>query len=114
MPIREVSVELVAETLAAKSAKSPHLLDVRTEGEHAIASISGAILIPLHELHARIGELVEEGWAHEDRVFVVCHHGVRSRTGAAILESVGFRDVASVAGGIEAWSVRVDASVPRY
>ena len=115
MPIRETTVEQLDEALRASGgAATPRLLDVRTEGEHAIASISAAVLIPLHELHGRVGELIEEGWGHDDPIFVLCHHGVRSRTGAAILESLGFRDVVSVAGGIDAWSLRVDRSVPRY
>ena len=33
---------------------------------------------------------------------------------AGFLREMGFRDVKSVAGGIEAWSVLVDPAVPRY
>jgi hypothetical protein len=38
---------------------------------------------------------------------------VRSRAGAAILEQAG-RQALSLAGGIDAWSVQVDARIPRY
>ncbi|MFI5299957.1 MAG: rhodanese-like domain-containing protein, partial [Polyangiales bacterium] len=85
-----------------------------TEGEHQVAAIEGAVLIPLHELPRRSAELLELGWALDAPVAVLCHHGVRSRSGAAILQGAGFTSVRSVAGGIEAWSVRVDPSVPRY
>ena len=115
MPIREATVEQLDEARRASDGTgAPRILDVRTEGEHAIASLSGALLIPLHELNGRVGELAEEGWGHDDPVFVLCHHGVRSRTGAAILQGMGFQNVASVTGGIEAWSLRVDPAVPRY
>jgi rhodanese-related sulfurtransferase len=33
---------------------------------------------------------------------------------ARLLEQFGFRDVLSLAGGIDAWSLAVDPSVPRY
>jgi rhodanese-related sulfurtransferase len=47
-------------------------------------------------------------------VVVYCHHGVRSQAGAALLERLGFKDVVSLAGGIDAWSLLVDPRVPRY
>jgi rhodanese-related sulfurtransferase len=115
MPIRETTVHTLATALAAPLAPPmTRVLDVRTEGEHTLASLPCAVLIPLHELHGRAAELIEGGWSYDDRVFVLCHHGVRSRTGAAILESLGFLDVASVTGGIDAWSLHVDPTIPRY
>jgi rhodanese-related sulfurtransferase len=48
------------------------------------------------------------------QVVVYCHHGIRSLSGAAILGQAGIPDAASLAGGIDAWSVEVDPSVPRY
>ena len=47
-------------------------------------------------------------------VVVYCHHGVRSLSGAAILGQAGVENVYSMAGGIEAWSQRIDPAVPRY
>jgi rhodanese-related sulfurtransferase len=109
MPIREITVE---ELVAMRDAGAKLvLLDVRSEGEHDFARLEPSVLVPLPELPARIDELD----AHRDAAIVVyCHHGVRSRSGAAILEMHGFRDVVSLRGGIEAWSTRVDPSVPRY
>jgi rhodanese-related sulfurtransferase len=88
---------------------STHLLDVRTPDELATAAIEGAIAIPLHELPTRHGEL-----PRDLPLAVICHHGVRSETAARFLEKSGFADVASVAGGIDAWSLDVDAGIPRY
>ncbi len=44
----------------------------------------------------------------------LCHHGNSSRSAAEHFRSLGFRDVANVEGGIDAWSQQVDSSVPRY
>jgi rhodanese-related sulfurtransferase len=109
MPIREITVEELSNALLG--ARPPLLLDVRSEGEHDLARIEPCRLVPLPELPERVAELA----GHEGEAIVVyCHHGVRSRSGAAILEAAGFRDVTSLRGGIEAWSLRIDPRVPRY
>lgn len=85
------------------------VLDVRTDEELALATLPGAVHIPMQELPARLGEL-----APDAPIAVLCHHGVRSEMAARFLERQGFREVYSVAGGIDAWSLQVDSSVPRY
>ena len=85
------------------------LLDVRQPVEHSIARIEGARLIPMNELPSRVGEL------DPSRAVVVhCHHGPRSLRAAQWLRAQGFERAASLAGGIDAWSVEVDPQVPRY
>ncbi len=86
------------------------LLDVRQPEENAFCALPGSVLIPLGELSARAGELDQS----DTLVVVYCHHGVRSMSGAALLTHVGFPNVASLAGGIDRWSLAVDPSVPRY
>jgi rhodanese-related sulfurtransferase len=44
----------------------------------------------------------------------LCHHGGRSMQVASFLQARGFAHVANIAGGIDAWSVELDTSVPRY
>jgi adenylyltransferase/sulfurtransferase len=46
-------------------------------------------------------------------VVLHCKGGVRSARAARLLAQRGFRDVWSMAGGIEAWSLTVDPRVPR-
>jgi len=87
------------------------LLDVREPDEHRKARLEGARLVPLGELPARLAELA--AW-RERPVVVHCHKGGRSARACRILRDAGFRDVANLAGGIEAWSLTVDADVPRY
>jgi rhodanese-related sulfurtransferase len=47
-------------------------------------------------------------------VVVTCHHGMRAARAGRILRQHGFARVENLAGGIEAWSLTVDPSVPRY
>lgn len=87
------------------------LLDCREPDEYAIARIDGSRLIPMQEIPARLEEL--EAW-REKPLVVHCHHGVRSMRVVEFLRSKGFATAQSLAGGIEAWSVEIDAEVPRY
>jgi rhodanese-related sulfurtransferase len=65
----------------------------------------------MQELPARLAEI--EAW--RDRPVVVhCHHGVRSLRVAHWLRERGFSGARSMRGGIDAWSLEVDASIPRY
>jgi adenylyltransferase/sulfurtransferase len=109
VPIREIDVEELRDARAR--GERVELLDVRTEGEHELVRLDPCRLVPLHEIRDRIDEL--DDWKAA-RVVVYCHHGIRSRSGAAILMDAGFTDVASLRGGIDAWSMRVDPGVPRY
>ncbi|MCB9554384.1 MAG: sulfurtransferase [Myxococcales bacterium] len=107
MSVRQLTPKDVAAALAA--ADPPLLLDVRTPGEHRLAAIPGAVLIPMDALAARLDEL------DPDRpVIVMCHHGYRSQNVAHYLAARGFDDVANLAGGIERYSREVDPTIPRY
>jgi molybdopterin/thiamine biosynthesis adenylyltransferase/rhodanese-related sulfurtransferase len=85
------------------------LLDVRTPQEYEIARIPGSVLIPLHELEDRVGELDPAAM-----IVAHCHHGGRSANAVAFLRSLGFERAVNLAGGIEEWSLEVDPGVPRY
>lgn len=85
------------------------LLDVREPYEREVALIEPSIHIPMSEVPERLREIVR------DRAVVVyCHTGMRSAMVAAFLEQRGFRTVANLGGGIDAWSLQVDPKVPRY
>lgn len=85
------------------------LLDVRQPEELALARVEGARAIPLGQLQARCAELPREA-----EIAVLCHHGTRSARAAEALLAWGWPRVVNVAGGIDAWSLTADASVPRY
>ena len=84
------------------------LLDVREPYEFAIAQMGGH-LIPLNDLPQRIREL------DASRELVVhCKMGGRSQIAAEFLAKSGFKKVHNLAGGITAWSEKVDPKVPKY
>src|SRR5262245_47629017 len=105
--VREISVQELAERLARGEAS--RLIDVRQPWEPDLAALPGSVLIPLNNLPGRADEIGPGA-----PIVVYCHHGIRSLSGAALLERLGFTDVASLAGGIDAWSLLIDAAVPRY
>ncbi len=104
----EVSVRQLREAMDDPKATA-QVVDVREPAEHAIASLPGALLIPLAALPRHLDELDRE------RVcYVVCHHGIRSLRAAAFLRQQGFETAVSVRGGMEAWAVEIDPQCPRY
>jgi rhodanese-related sulfurtransferase len=107
--IREITVRELADRLQA--GQPVRLIDVRRPWEHEIAHLPNSQLIPLDQLQARADEVRPEPGA---LVVVYCHHGVRSLPCAAFLANRGVLDVCSLAGGIDAWSLEIDPSVPRY
>lgn len=88
-----------------------YLIDCRQPEEYGICRLPGSRLIPLGDLVTRAAEVEPPPGA---LVVVYCHHGVRSLTGAALLARAGHPHVASLAGGIDAWSQLIDPAVPRY
>jgi len=96
--------------LEAKLARKEVLLvDVREPHEAEIARIPGAKLLPLNEIAMRAAELPQ----NED-IVLHCRSGVRSAKALQLLQTLGFRRVRNLEGGILAWSDEVDPSVPKY
>ena len=85
------------------------LLDVREPHEWDIVHIDGSRLIPLNELPERVNELDSA-----DEIVAYCHTGGRSARAADFLRGLGYKKVRNLEGGIEAWAVEVDPSLPRY
>lgn len=84
------------------------LYDVRSEAEVSTASLPKAVRLD----DAAVDRL---DTLPRDTVLVfLCHHGVRSRAAGEHCLRMGFSEVFSVTGGIDAWSQQVDPSVPRY
>lgn len=99
----------LAERLATLN--PPRLLDVRQPDEFAIVSLPGAKLIPLNELLERVGELA--AWRDQE-VVVYCHHGMRSAHAISWLRHQGFTNLHNLSGGVDRWSLEVDANARRY
>ncbi len=84
------------------------LIDVRTPQEQAIAKLPDA-----HLLEPSLLEELEKQ-PKDTPLVLYCHHGVRSQRAAEQFVLDGFREVYNLTGGIDAWSLEVDPSVPRY
>ena len=75
------------------------IVDVRAPHEWAAGHLPSAPNIPLGSLPERLGEL------SRDRAVVLhCQGGTRSMIAASILQAAGFREVADLEGGYEAWT----------
>ncbi|CAL0307469.1 unnamed protein product [Lupinus luteus] len=89
------------------------LIDVREPGEVAKASLPGFKVLPLQQFGSWGPEITTKFDPQKD-TYVMCHHGVRSLQVAKWLQSQGFRKIYNLSGGIHAYSVQVDPSVPTY
>jgi sulfur dioxygenase len=76
------------------------IIDVREPAEYSgpLGHIRGAILVPLGELAARIGQL-----ARERPIVAVCRSGARSAQATVVLQQAGLKDAANLAGGMLRW-----------
>jgi rhodanese-related sulfurtransferase len=102
----EITPHETAELL--KQAKI-RLIDVRTPEEFAIASVQGSVLVD-----QSLAQEILQTWPKDAAIVTMCHHGMRSLDAAAYLRGHGFSNTKSMAGGIDAWSLQIDSSVPRY
>jgi rhodanese-related sulfurtransferase len=85
------------------------LLDVRTPEEYAIASVAGSLLVDQN-----LAQEIMQTWPKDEAIVTMCHHGMRSLDAAAYLRGHGFSNTRSMSGGIDAWTLQIDSSVPRY
>ncbi len=108
---------ITARDLSARlgAGEALQLVDVREEEELALARLPHPVE---HFPLSCASEWMEEVSARLDRdrpIVVLCHAGVRSwRFACWLLATQGYSEVWNLEGGIDAWSVRVDPSIPRY
>jgi adenylyltransferase/sulfurtransferase len=89
--------------------RAVEIIDVREPHEAQICHLEGSRLIPLRQLQERLGELDPKALT-----VVHCHHGPRSSHAVEFLRGQGFSSVTNLEGGIDAWSLAIDPSIPRY
>jgi len=86
------------------------LIDVREDNEVAIATIPGAVHIPMGQVLNRMDEIDPER-----ETVVHCKGGGRSARVIDALQRSGFKGkLINLKGGILGWSNEVDPSVPKY
>ena len=98
-----------------KDDPKPILVDVREEQELDIASFPSEVVhLPLSKADVWMNTL-SAVFSSNSSVVVICHSGIRSWNFATWLIEQGLaHDVWNLEGGIDAWSVDIDSSIPRY
>lgn len=106
-PVSTWSAKEVREFIDREKIGDYNLVDVRQPIEYEKGHLPGARLIPVGQLSERTAEL-DPGKI----TITYCAAGVRSRAAASVLERAGFREVHSMAGGINAWQGIVAEGFP--
>ncbi len=100
-PIPEISATDAAARLEAGAPEDggpePLLLDVREVQEFDEFRAPQAVLLPMSEIQARVGELPDRP------LLVICRSGSRSLAVTNYLRTLG-RDATNVTGGMDAWA----------
>ena len=105
----QIEPEELSRRLKEESESPVALIDVRSREEWDA--------VHLNESQFLTQELMQEiltSWPKEREIVFVCHHGIRSQDAAAFFAGHGFTEAKSLAGCIDAWSMRIDPSLPRY
>ena len=93
------------------SGRPVRLIDCREPDEYAICKIDQAELLPFSTFfHDYSGRLHNKN----ETIVIYCHHGMRSLSAAESLSQLGYANVRSLAGGIEAWAQEIDPGLPQY
>jgi len=108
----QVTVEELAQRLA-EGADEVQLIDVREPEELAIAQLPAFTNLPLSQ-YGTWAETITQQLDPNAETLVLCHHGMRSAQMCGWLVSQGFTNVKNITGGIHAYSVYVDRTVPQY
>ncbi|MBE0690316.1 MAG: rhodanese-like domain-containing protein [Anaerolineae bacterium] len=123
-PIPQVSAQELEARIRSNS--DVFLLDVRNPDEWEICKLENAVTLPLPTLQMAAQEIIFGGDAAEngvvaqiprDRdVIVYCHTGVRSQYAIMMLRELGYEPtrLINLSGGIHAWALSVDPTMPTY
>lgn len=95
--VREVSVE---ETRRKLEAGRAHVIDVREESEWTAGHARGAEYLGKGVIERDIEARVPD---HSAEIILYCGGGFRSALSADNLQKMGYKNVASMAGGWRAW-----------
>jgi len=104
-PVRQMTVQELAAMLKTGAVT---LVDVRSETDRGRASIQGALSLD-RDTMTRL-----EAMPKDSAIAFLCHHGNSSMGAAEYFRKQGFTNISNVAGGIHAWSMEIDSSVPTY
>jgi rhodanese-related sulfurtransferase len=79
------------------------VIDVREPWEYAEGHVSGSLLRPLGQIRAWAAEFDKN-----TEIFLICRTGARSGSAYQFLQTLGFKSLRNVSGGIITWRGAVD------
>ena len=91
------------------SAEKIQIIDIREHFEWDICHIEGALNIPMNLIIESIDKI-----SKDVTTVIICHHGTRSMKVINYLESIGYKNLINLDGGIHAWSTDVDKTMSTY
>jgi len=112
MGVTDITVEELAQKLNNPEHKL-QLIDVREQWECEIVSLPNFINLPLSDF-PEWRTIILQMLDPSVETLVLCHHGTRSAQMCHWLRQNGFLAVKNIAGGIHAYTVRIDPSMNRY
>lgn len=98
-----------AEAAAALIDGDTRLLDIRTREEFDAVQIPQA-----QHFTQELLQTIMSTWPKDGLVILIDHQGARCMDAAAYFAGHGFTNVRGLRGGIDAWSLEIDPSLPRY
>ena len=87
--------------------KSLYKLDIRQRWEWDICNLSGSKFIEDIDFMSELDTMKKQG------CIVICHHGIRSLSGALYLRSLGVKAY-SLKGGLDFWAKNIDPNMKTY
>ena len=91
------------------STEKIQIIDVRERFEWDICHIEGTLNIPMNLIIESIDKI-----SKNITTVIICHHGTRSMNVIHYLESIGYKNLINLDGGIHAWSTEVDKTMSTY
>jgi len=104
-PVKQMTVQELAVRLESGSVI---VVDIRAADDRARASIEGSLVLDRETMEKL------ENMPKDTGLAFLCHHGNSSMGAAEYFRKQGFTDISNIAGGIHAWSMEIDSTVPTY
>jgi rhodanese-related sulfurtransferase len=105
--MKEITVQQLKEKFDKK--EDFQLIDVREAYEYELVNIGGE-LIPLHAVLTNADKI-----SKDKTVVFYCRSGSRSKAAISALENqFGFQNLYNLKGGIMAYAIEIDTSLPTY
>lgn len=92
-----------------KAVEPVEILDIRTREEFDAVHVEGS-----RHFDQAVMQEVLASWPKDKLLVIIDHQGTRSLDAAAYFAGHGLSNVKCVRGGIDAWSVEADPTLPRY